>query len=52
MLGLPNRLEGARRLRKADKAMLIISSAFTPAAIETAAELDIELVDGDQLQSS
>ncbi len=42
-------LEGARRLRGADRAMLMISSAFTPAAIETACELGIELVDGDQI---
>ena len=42
-------LEGARVLRKADKAMLITSSAFTPAAIETAGKLGIELVDGDVL---
>jgi restriction system protein len=42
-------LEGARRLRNADRAMLITSSAFTPAAIQTASELGIVLVDGDQL---
>ncbi|OYX36578.1 MAG: hypothetical protein B7Y99_01050 [Caulobacterales bacterium 32-69-10] len=41
--------KGARRLRNADRAMLITSSAFTPAAIQTAAELNIELIDGDQL---
>jgi HJR/Mrr/RecB family endonuclease len=42
-------LEGARALRKADRAMLIISSAFTSAAVETASQLDIDLIDGDSL---
>jgi HJR/Mrr/RecB family endonuclease len=43
-------LEGARVLRGADRALLITSSAFTPAAIQTARELNIELVDGDGLR--
>jgi hypothetical protein len=42
-------LEGARILRKADRAMLIISSAFTSAAVDTASQLNIDLVDGDGL---
>jgi Restriction endonuclease len=42
-------LEGARVLRKADRAMLIVSSAFTPAAVETASQLKIDLIDGDSL---
>jgi HJR/Mrr/RecB family endonuclease len=42
-------LEGARTLQGADHAMLMTSSAFTPAAIQTAIDLGIELVDGDQL---
>jgi hypothetical protein len=45
-------LEGARILRKADRAMLIVSSAFTQAAITTASELGIELRDGDDLGTS
>jgi len=43
-------LEGAKKLRSADHAILITSSAFTVEAINTAKELKIELVDGDQLQ--
>ncbi len=42
-------LEGARTLRRADRAMLIASSAFTAGAIETADQLGIELVDGGSL---
>jgi hypothetical protein len=42
-------LEGARRLQGADRAMLMTSSAFTPSAIQTALDLGIDLVDGDQL---
>jgi len=45
-------LEGARVLRNADRAMLIVSSAFTPAAIETATQLRIDLIDGDDLHHS
>jgi hypothetical protein len=45
-------LEGARRLRRADRAILIASSAFTPAAIQTARDLGIDLVDGDRLTRS
>jgi HJR/Mrr/RecB family endonuclease len=43
-------LEGARRLRGADWALLITSSAFTPAAITTAQQLRVELVDGDRVR--
>src|SRR5262249_8087475 len=43
-------LEGARKIREADRAVLVTSSAFTPAAIKTAQDLNIMLVDGDQLQ--
>jgi hypothetical protein len=42
-------LEGSRILRKADRAMLIVSSAFTSAAVETASQLNIDLIDGDGL---
>ena len=42
-------LEGARVLRRADRALLMVTSAFTPAAIATAQELGIELVGGDQI---
>jgi hypothetical protein len=45
-------LEGARKSRDADRAMLIVSSAFTPAAIQTANELGIRLVDGDVLMKN
>jgi Restriction endonuclease len=44
-------LEGARKLRAGDRAMLVTSSAFTPAAIETAKLLNIIIVDGDQLKA-
>ena len=43
-------LEGARILRKADRAMLITSSAFSSKSIDTAMQLNIGLVDGDRLK--
>ena len=42
-------LEGARVLRGADRALLMVTSAFTPGAITTAQQLGIELVDGNHL---
>lgn len=42
-------LEGARVLRGADRALLIVTSAFTAGAVSTSQQLGIELVDGDQL---
>lgn len=45
-------LEGARVLRGADRALLIVTSAFTPGAITTAQQLGIELVDGDRLDEA
>jgi hypothetical protein len=50
-LNVVRELEGARKLREANQAMLIVSSAFTPRAIESAKQLGIELIDGDQLQA-
>lgn len=45
-------LHGARALRTADRALLITSSAFTQGAIETAADLGIELLDLQALERS
>lgn len=42
-------VHGAAALRKADRAMVITSSAFTSGAIETARELGVLLADGDEI---
>lgn len=43
-------LEGARKLRNAHRAMLIVSSALTHGAIAVAVQLDVTFVDGDRIR--